>query len=61
MMHGAHVYPDRHVDRKLPPFNTNPEWLYTVVFDATELWGEAADPQLQVSVDAWEPYLEEVL
>jgi nitrile hydratase len=61
MVHGAHVYPDRHVDRTLPPFNTNPEWLYTVVFDATELWGEAADPQVQVSVDAWEPYLEEML
>jgi nitrile hydratase len=55
------VYPDNHVDRPLPPFNTNAEWLYTVVFDATELWGEAADPQVQVSVDAWEPYLEEVL
>jgi nitrile hydratase len=61
MVHGAHVYPDNHVDRPLPPFNTNAEWLYTVVFDAPELWGEAADPQVQVSVDAWEPYLEEVL
>ena len=60
MVHGAHVYPDRHVDRALPPFNTSPEWLYTVVFDATELWGDTADPQVQVSVDAWEPYLEEV-
>ena len=61
MVHGAHVYPDSHVDKALPPFNTDAQWLYTVVFDGPELWGEGADPQVQVSVDAWEPYLEEVL
>lgn len=61
MVHGAHVYPDSHVDKALAPFNTQAEWLYTVVFDGPELWGEGADPQVQVSVDAWEPYLEEVL
>ena len=33
-----------------------PEWLYTVVFDASDLWDDAA-PGQQVSVDAWEPYL----
>lgn len=58
MVHGAHIYPDRHVSRLLPPFDTTPEWLYTVVFDGRELWGEAADARHQVSVDAWEPYLE---
>jgi len=36
----------------------NPEWLYTVVFDAAEIWGEGADPTLSVSIDAWESYLE---
>ena len=61
MVHGTHVYPDSHVERALPPFNTNAEWLYTVVFDGPELWGDDADPQVQVSVDAWEPYLEAVL
>ena len=61
MVHGAHVYPDSHVERALPPFNTNAEWLYTVVFDGPELWGDDADPQVQVSVDAWELYLEAVL
>ena len=61
MVHGAHVYPDSHVERALPPFNTNVEWLYTVVFDGPELWGDDADPQVQVSVDAWELYLEAVL
>jgi nitrile hydratase subunit beta len=28
------------------------------VFDARELWGDAADPTLSVSIDAWESYLE---
>ena len=36
----------------------DPHWLYTVVFDARELWGDAADPAVRVSIDAWEPYLE---
>ncbi|RYE62054.1 MAG: nitrile hydratase subunit beta, partial [Rhizobiaceae bacterium] len=36
----------------------NPQWVYTVVFDASEIWGEGADPTLTVSVDAWESYLE---
>ena len=36
----------------------DPQWLYTVVFDARELWGEDADPTLKVSIDAFEPYLE---
>jgi len=34
------------------------EWLYTVSFDARELWGEDADASLSVSIDAFEPYLE---
>jgi nitrile hydratase len=36
----------------------NPQWLYTVVFDAVELWGADADPTLKISIDAFEPYLE---
>ena len=36
----------------------NPQWLYTVRFNARDLWGPDADPNLSVSVDAWEPYLE---
>lgn len=34
------------------------QWLYTVRFEGAELWGEAAEPGLSVSVDAWESYLE---
>jgi len=54
-LHGAHVFADTHSQG----LGEQPEWLYTVVFDATELWGAGAAEGLQVSVDAWEPYLVE--
>jgi nitrile hydratase len=38
----------------------NPQWLYTVVFESRELWGDDADPTLKVSIEAFEPYLERV-
>jgi nitrile hydratase subunit beta len=53
-VHGAHVFPDVHAQGG----GEDPQWLYTVRFDARELWGEAADPTAAVSVDAFEPYLE---
>lgn len=60
-LHGAHLFPDRRVALgPLPPFDEQPEWLYTVVFDGQTLWGEEGEPHLQVSVDAFEPYLERV-
>jgi nitrile hydratase len=51
---GCHVYPDSAAIGA----GDNPQWLYTVVFPARELWGEAADPGLTVSIEAFEPYLE---
>jgi nitrile hydratase beta subunit len=36
----------------------NPEWLYTVRFAGTELWGPQADPTLTVMLDLWESYLD---
>jgi len=53
---GCHVFPDSNALGA----GENPQWLYTVRFDARELWGEAADPSVKVSVDAWEPYLEAI-
>ena len=53
-VHGCHVFPDTAALDK----GENPQWLYTVVFDAAELWGPDADPTSKVSVDAFEPYLE---
>jgi nitrile hydratase len=51
---GAHVFADSHA-RGL---GEDPQWLYTVVFDAAELWGSEATPGHSVSFDAWQPYLE---
>lgn len=52
-VHGAHVFPDTNA-RGL---GEQAQWLYTVVFDATDLWDDAA-PGQRVSVDAWDSYLE---
>jgi len=51
---GYHVFPDTNALGQ----GENPQWLYTVRFDARDLWGPEADQMLKVSVDAWEPYLE---
>ena len=51
---GCHVYPDTAAIGA----GDHPQWLYTVVFPARELWGEAADPTVSVSIEAFEPYLE---
>jgi len=53
-VHGAHVFPDSHAHGQ----GEDPQWLYTVRFDARELWGEDGDPCVTISVDAFEPYLE---
>jgi nitrile hydratase len=53
---GCHVFPDAVATGK----GEDPHWLYTVVFTGRELWGDAADPTLKVSIEAWEPYLEAV-
>jgi nitrile hydratase beta subunit len=55
-LHGAHVFPDSVVAGK----GEDPQWLYTVRFDAQELWGADADPTVKVSIEAFEPYLEHV-
>ena len=58
-VHGAHVYADRHaLPRAQAGFDDRPEWLYTVAFDGRSLWGAGAEAGTQVSVDAWEPYLQ---
>jgi nitrile hydratase beta subunit len=53
-INGCHVFPDTSAHGK----GENPQWLYTVVFDSRELWGDDADPTLKVSIDAFQPYLE---
>jgi nitrile hydratase subunit beta len=51
---GAHVFADAHAHG----LGEQPQWLYTVVFSARELWGTGAEERQSVSIDAWEPYLE---
>ncbi len=51
---GCHVFPDTVAIGK----GENPQWLYTVLFDSRELWGDSGDPSLKVSIEAFEPYLE---
>jgi nitrile hydratase len=54
-IHGAHVFADAHA----LGLGEQPQWLYAVAFDGTELWpGERSRGRTKVSVDAWEPYME---
>jgi nitrile hydratase subunit beta len=52
--HGCQVFPDSVAIN----LGEDPQWLYTVVFEGRELWGADADPTFQVSIDAFEPYLD---
>lgn len=53
-IHGSHVFPDSNARFQ----GEAPCPLYTVRFDAAELFGSDSDPDLTVSIDAWEPYLD---
>jgi nitrile hydratase len=50
---GCHAFPDEEALGK----GGHPRWLYSVAFEARELWGEETQPGLKISIDAWEPYL----
>lgn len=51
---GFHVFPDTNAHGQ----GEAPQWLYSVAFEAGELWGPDGDPRSTVSIDAWESYLE---
>jgi nitrile hydratase beta subunit len=51
--HGIHVFPDSNAHDA----GERPEPLYSVRFDARELWGESAEPNQAVHIDLWESYL----
>jgi nitrile hydratase len=53
-LRGCHVFPDSAATGQ----GDNPQWLYTVLFDGRELWGDGTEPTLKVSIEAFEPYLE---
>ena len=52
--HGVDTLPDASAHGRGP----SPEPLYSVRFEAGELWGEAAEPRQSVYIDLWESYLE---
>ena len=53
-LHGIHVFPDAHAHG----LGEQAQPLYSVRFDARELWGEDAEPHQSVHIDLWESYLE---
>jgi nitrile hydratase len=53
-VHGAAILPDANAHG----LGETREPLYSVCFEATEVWGEAAEPRQCLYVDLWESYLE---
>jgi nitrile hydratase beta subunit len=53
-VHGVHIFPDSHAHGR----GEQPQPLYSVRFEARELWGEDAEPRQSVHLDLWERYLE---
>jgi nitrile hydratase len=54
LVHGVHVFPDAHAQG----LGESPQPLYSVRFEARELWGDAGEPNQSVHLDLWESYLE---
>jgi len=52
--HGVFTFPDASAHG----LGRQPQPLYSVRFDARELWGDSAEPHERVSLDLWESYLE---
>ena len=52
-LHGSHVFADSHAQG----LGEQPQWLYSVAFAGSSLWGPSAQPGLTVSLDAWDSYL----
>jgi nitrile hydratase beta subunit len=52
--HGAHTLPDANAHG----LGERPQPLYSVRFEARELWGESAEPRQTVSLDLWDSYLD---
>src|SRR5262245_9729591 len=52
--HGVFVFPDTNAHF----LGENPQHVYSVRFDARELWGEEAEPRDAVYVNLWDDHLE---
>lgn len=53
-VYSAFVFPDSNAHG----LGENPQYLYHVRFEGSELWGESAEPRSSVGVDLFESYLE---
>ena len=52
-LHDGWVFPDTNAHGR----GENPQHLYTVAFEGSELWGADAEPGVVVHLDLFEPYL----
>jgi nitrile hydratase subunit beta len=52
--HGFYIFPDTHAHGR----GEAPQPVYSVCFEARELWADAAEPRQGVYLDLWESYLE---
>jgi nitrile hydratase len=52
----AYVFPDTHAVGD----GEQPQYVYSVAFNAEELWGDTAEPNTSMRVDIWERHLEGV-
>jgi nitrile hydratase subunit beta len=52
-VHGSYIFPDTNAHGQ----GEQPHPLYSVRFEAVELWGTAAEPHTTVHLDLWERYL----
>jgi nitrile hydratase len=52
--HGVYTFPDTNAEYR----GEKRQHLYSVRFEARELWGDAASPRDSVHLDMWEDYLE---
>ena len=53
-LHGPHTFPDTNAHG----LGKQPQPLYTVRFEARELWGDSAEPRQTVALDLWDSYLD---
>lgn len=53
-LRGVHVFPDASAAGR----GEDPHWLYSVAFDAAEVWGPEGRSGDEILIDLWEPYLE---
>jgi nitrile hydratase len=53
-VHGVQVF----ADSNAAGAGEDPRWLYSVSFDAAEIWGEKGRSGDEVLLDVWEPYLD---